>query len=36
MRNANIWWAYLYQEGLGVPLNATEAIRLFRLSAKRG
>jgi TPR repeat protein len=27
---------YLYQEGLGVPLNATEAIRLFRLSAKRG
>jgi TPR repeat protein len=27
---------YLYQEGLGVPLNATEAIRLFRLAAKRG
>jgi TPR repeat protein len=27
---------YLYQEGLGVPLNATEAIRLFRRAAKRG
>jgi TPR repeat protein len=27
---------YLYQEGLGVQLNATEAIRLFRLAAKRG
>jgi TPR repeat protein len=27
---------YLYQEGLGVPLNSTEAIRLFRLAAKRG
>ena len=27
---------YLFQEGLGVPLNATEAIRLFRLAAKRG
>ena len=27
---------YLYQEGLGVPLNATEAIHLFRRAAKRG
>jgi len=27
---------YLFQEGLGVPANATEAIRLFRLAAKRG
>ncbi len=27
---------YLFQEGLGVPENATEAIRLFRLAAKRG
>ncbi len=27
---------YLYQEGLGVPLNATEAIRLFRLAANHG
>ena len=25
---------YLFQEGLGVPLNATEAIRLFRVAAK--
>ena len=27
---------YLFQEGLGVPENVTEAIRLFRLAAKRG
>jgi uncharacterized protein len=27
---------YLFQQGLGVPANATEAIRLFRLAAKRG
>jgi len=27
---------YLFQEGLGVPANATEAIRLFQLAAKRG
>jgi len=27
---------YLFQEGLGVPENPTEAIRLFRLAAKRG
>src|SRR5271169_3652815 len=27
---------YLFKEGLGVPANATEAIRLFRLAAKRG
>jgi TPR repeat protein len=27
---------YLFQEGLGVPANVTEAIRLFRLAAKRG
>src|SRR4029077_12357134 len=27
---------YLYQEGLGVPLHPTEAIRLFRRAAQRG
>src|ERR1700730_8197616 len=27
---------YLFQEGLGVPANATEAIRLYHLAAKRG
>ena len=27
---------YLFQEGLSVPENATEAIRLFRLAAKHG
>jgi hypothetical protein len=27
---------YLFQEGLGVPADETEAIRLFRLAAKRG
>jgi len=27
---------YLFQEGLGVPANPTEAIRLFRLAANRG
>jgi hypothetical protein len=27
---------YLFQEGLGVPANETEAIRLFRLAANRG
>lgn len=27
---------YLFQEGLGVPADASEAIRLFRLAAKRG
>src|SRR6516165_11093544 len=27
---------YLFQEGLGVPANETEAIRFFRLAAKRG
>jgi S1-C subfamily serine protease len=27
---------YLFQEGLGVPANATEAIRLFGLAAQRG
>jgi S1-C subfamily serine protease len=27
---------YLFQEGLGVPANATEALRLYHLAAKRG
>jgi S1-C subfamily serine protease len=27
---------YLFQKGFGVPTNTTEAIRLFRLAAKRG
>jgi S1-C subfamily serine protease len=27
---------YLFQEGLGVPANATEALRLYQLAARRG